>query len=186
MLEVVWPTPAPPSVFRADGRAVTAPTERLHRRAQARHERIKAWRLSPGVEARQALRGVPLTGAIPRIAARGVLTRVANPRPRMNDLGPAPSTSARASADARAASGRPGISPVRRALVARAWVSRNPANVSRHLPRRLERLPLQLSPVIFSSQALGEFYNQTAPDSGHKKCRAFSHTSGHAAHSQGD
>jgi transposase len=102
--EVMWPTPAPPSVFQADGQAVTEPTERLHRRAPARHEHVKAWRLSPGVEARQALRGVPLTGAIPRIAARGVLTRVANPRPRMNDLGLTPSASARASADARAAS----------------------------------------------------------------------------------
>jgi hypothetical protein len=79
-----------------------------------------------------------------------------------------------------------GHTPARRALVAGAWAFRNPANVSRHLPRRLEKLPLQLSPVIFSSQASGEFYNQTAPDSGHKKCRAFSHTSGHAAHSQGD
>ena len=107
--EVVWPISAPPCAFHADGRAVTAATERLHRRAPARHEHVKAWRLSPGVEVRQALRGVPLTRAIPRIAARGVLTRVANPRPRMNDLGLTLSASARASADAMAASRRLGI-----------------------------------------------------------------------------
>ena len=63
--EVVCPTPAQHIVFHEYVRAVTAHTERLHRLEQARHEHVKAWRLSPGMEARQALPGVPLTGLSP-------------------------------------------------------------------------------------------------------------------------
>src|SRR6266850_3114803 len=55
---VVCPTPAPPSVWPAEGRAVHAPTARLPRLAPALHEHVHAWRLHPVVEALHAWHGV--------------------------------------------------------------------------------------------------------------------------------
>jgi transposase len=88
---VVCPPPAPQMVFQADVRAVTDHPERLQRLDQARHAPGNTWRLAPGVEARQALRGVPCTVAVTIVAARGDLTRVDTPRQRMSDLGLTPS-----------------------------------------------------------------------------------------------
>ena len=72
-----------------------AHTARLQRLAPARHAHGNAWRLSPVVEALQALRGGPLTGAVTRLAALGDLPCVDHPRPRRYDLGLTPSVSAR-------------------------------------------------------------------------------------------
>src|SRR5262245_20087150 len=44
---VVWPTPAPPRVVPADGRAGPEPSARCQRRAQARHAPGHAWRGPP-------------------------------------------------------------------------------------------------------------------------------------------
>src|SRR5262249_50305796 len=85
--EVVCPTPAQQTVFQADVRAITAPTERLQRLEQALHDQVQTWRLAPGVEALQALRGVQCTGAVTAIAALGDLTRFENPRQLMRSLG---------------------------------------------------------------------------------------------------
>jgi transposase len=49
------------------------------------------WRVSPVVEALQALRGVPCTVAVTTVAERGDLTRVDHPRHLMDDLGLTPS-----------------------------------------------------------------------------------------------
>jgi transposase len=54
---VVCPPPVQHIVFQADLRAVSDHRTRLHRLAQELHEHVTAWRLSPVVEARQALRG---------------------------------------------------------------------------------------------------------------------------------
>src|SRR5262249_16926757 len=59
--EVVCPTPAQQSVFQEYVRAVQEHTERLQRLEHELHEHVKAWRLSPVVEALQALRGVQCT-----------------------------------------------------------------------------------------------------------------------------
>jgi hypothetical protein len=74
---------------------VPAHTARLQRLAPARHAHGNAWRLSPIVEALQALRGGPLTGAVTRLAALVDLPCVDHPRPRRHDLGLTPSVSAR-------------------------------------------------------------------------------------------
>jgi len=78
--EVVCPTPAQHMVFQEYVRAVTEHTERLGRLAQALQEQSKAWRLSPVVEALQALRGVPCTVAVITVAELGDLTRFDTPR----------------------------------------------------------------------------------------------------------
>jgi transposase len=55
--EVVCPTPAPQRVFHEDLRAVPDHTARLARLAQERTDPGQPWRLAPGVDALQALRG---------------------------------------------------------------------------------------------------------------------------------
>jgi len=61
-------------------RAINDQTAWLQRLAQARQERVKAWRLTPVVAALQALRGVPFTVAVTTVAALGDLTRFEHPR----------------------------------------------------------------------------------------------------------
>ena len=119
--ERVGPTPAPPSVLQADGRAVTAPPERLRRLAPALQARVKAWRLPPVVAARQALRGVPCPGAVTTGAARGDLPRFATPRARMTCLGRMPSDYSPGERRRHGAMTQAGHTQARRALVAGAW-----------------------------------------------------------------
>jgi transposase len=85
--EVICATPAHQIVFQADGRAVTEHPERLERLEQELQEQTKTWRLCPGVEALQALRGVQCTVAVTTVAELGDLTRVDHPRPLMQCLG---------------------------------------------------------------------------------------------------
>ena len=91
----VCPTPAPHIVLQAYVRAVNIHTERRQRLAQERQEQVQSWRLHPVVEALQALRGVQCTVAVTPVAvtpvaALGDLTRVENPRARMQCLGRIP------------------------------------------------------------------------------------------------
>jgi transposase len=83
----VCATAAPPIVFQAYVRAVTAHTARLQRLDQARQGQVNSWRLQPVVEALEGLRGVQCSVAVTMVAARGALTRVEHPRPVMPSLG---------------------------------------------------------------------------------------------------
>jgi transposase len=139
--EVVWPTPAQPSVFHAEVRAGTEHTERRQRLAQARHEHVNTWRLSPVVEALQALRGVQWTVAITPIAERGDLTRFDNPRPLLKDPGLLPSDYASGARRRQGSITNAGNTHARRALLEGAWADRDPAHVSRHLQLRLAQPP---------------------------------------------
>jgi transposase len=64
--EVVCPTPAPPSVCQADGRAVNAPPARRRRVAPARHVPVASRRVPPVAAALQARRGGPAPWRSPR------------------------------------------------------------------------------------------------------------------------
>jgi transposase len=146
------PPPAQPSVFPADVQPVTAQTERLGRLALARHAQGNTWRCAPGVEALQALRGVPCTVAVTTGAARGDLPRVETPRQRMPSLGLTPSAYARGARRQQGSSTKTGHAPARRALVAGAWASRYPATSSRHRQRRLEKLPTAIQAIRWKAQ----------------------------------
>jgi transposase len=89
--EGVGPTPAQPMVFQAYVRAVNAPTARLGRLERALQDQVQSWRVSPVVEALQAVRGVQFTVAVTTVAALGDLTRFDHPRPLMKCLGLIPS-----------------------------------------------------------------------------------------------
>ena len=150
--EVVCPTPAPPIVFHASVRAVTAHTARLQRLAQARREQVTAWRLGPVVDAWHALRGVQLAVAVTPVAALGDLTRFENPRQRMHDLGLTPSEYASGEPRRQGGITQTGPTHARRALVEGAWASRSPAKGSRHLPLRLAKLPKPIQDVRWKAQ----------------------------------
>jgi transposase len=78
--EVVCPTPAQQIVFQEYLRAVSEHTERLQRLEQELTDQGQTWRLAPGVDALQALRGVQFTTAVTTVAELGDLTRFDNPR----------------------------------------------------------------------------------------------------------
>jgi transposase len=77
---VVCPTPAQQIVFQEYLRAVSEHTERLQRLEQELTDQGQTWRLAPGVDALQALRGVQFTTAVTTVAELGDLTRFDNPR----------------------------------------------------------------------------------------------------------
>jgi transposase len=86
------------------------------------------------------------------VAKRGDLTRVENPRQRMPDLGLTPSASASGGRRQQGSLTKTGHTHARRALVEGAWASRYPAKVSRHLHRRLEKLPTAIQAISGKAQ----------------------------------
>jgi hypothetical protein len=116
-------------------------TEGLQRREPERHEHGHPWRLAPVVEAVQAWRGVPCTVAVTLVAARGAVPRCASPRELMQCLDLGPSASSSGEQRRQGALPTAGNTHARRVLVEGAWAARSPAQVSRHVPLRLETHP---------------------------------------------
>ena len=133
LADVVCPTPAQQIVFQEYLRAVTEQHERLERLERELHAQVKSWRLSPVVEAIQALRGVELTGAVILIAELGDLTRFDHPGSLMNYLGLTPSEYTTGPRRRQGGITKAGNTHARRALVEGAWAYRYPAKISRHL-----------------------------------------------------
>jgi transposase len=141
MSEVVCQTPAQQLVFQAYVRAVTEHPERLQRLEQDLHDQVQAWRLSPVVEALQALRGVQFIVAVTTVAEMGDLTRFDNPRALMKFLGLTPSAYSSGERRRQGSLTQAGNTHARPALVEGAWAYRYPANVSRPLQLCLESQP---------------------------------------------
>jgi transposase len=133
-------------------RAVSEHHERLQRLEQALHEHVKAWRLSPVVEALQALRGVQCTVAVPLVADMGDLPRFESPRELMKFLGLIPSEHASGEQRRQGSITKAGNTPARRVLVEGAWAYRYPAKVSRHLQLRLEKQPKIIQDISWKAQ----------------------------------
>jgi transposase len=149
---VVCATPAQHLVFQEYVRAVNEPTERLPRLEHELHEQVRTWRLQPVVEALQALRGVQFTVAVTIVADLGDLTRFDNPRQLMSYLGRTPSASSSGQRRCQGSITKTGNSHARRVLVEGAWAYRYPANVSRHLRLRLEKLPKAVQDSSWKAQ----------------------------------
>jgi transposase len=150
--EVVCPTPAQQMVFQEYVQTVTEQTERLGRLELALHEQVHTWRFQPVVEAFQALRGVQCTVAVTTVAELGDLTRFENPRQRMHSLGRTPSEYSSGARRQQGSMTKTGHTHARRALVEGAWAYRYPANVSRHLQLRLEKLPQAIQAISWKAQ----------------------------------
>jgi transposase len=149
---VVCPTPAQHMVLQEYVQTVTAQTARLGRLALERHEQGPTWRLSPVVEALQALRGVPGTVAVPTGADLGDLTRCDQPRQLLHSLGLTPSEYASGGRRQQGSMTKTGNTHARRALVDGAWAYRYPATVRRHLHLRLEQLPTAIQASSWKAQ----------------------------------
>jgi transposase len=141
LAEVVCPTPAQQIVFQEYVRAVSEHPERLQHLEQELHEHVNAGRLSPVVEALQALRGVHCTVAVTLVAEMGDLTRFESPRELMKCMGLIPSEHSAGEQRRQGSITKAGNTHARRVLVEGAWAYRYPAKVSRHLPLRLETPP---------------------------------------------
>jgi transposase len=113
---------------------------------------VHTWRLSPVVEALQALRGVQCTVAVTMVAALGDLTRCETPRPLMHYLGLTPAEYASGGRRQQGSMTKTGNTHARRALVEGAWAYRYPAKVSRHLQLRLEKLPTAIQAISWKAQ----------------------------------
>jgi transposase len=110
------------------------------------------WRLAPVVNALQALRGGQGTVAVTTGAERGDLTRCEPPRQLRHSLGVTPAEDSTGERRRQGGITKTGNSHARRALVAGAWASRYPAKVSRHLQRRLEKVPTPLQDMSGKAQ----------------------------------
>jgi transposase len=150
--EVVCPTPTHHMVFQAYVRAVQEHTARRQRLEQARREHVHAWRLSPVVEALQALRGVQCTVAVTLIAEMGDLTRFDTPRELMPFLGLTPSEYSSGAQRRQGSMTQAGNTHARRVLVEGAWASRYPAKVSRHVQLRLATQPKIIQDISWKAQ----------------------------------
>jgi transposase len=150
--EGVCPTPAQQIVCQEYVRAVTEQTERLTRLAPALHTQVQTWRLAPVVDALQALRGGQFTVAVTTGAELGDLTRFDNPRQLMHYLGLTPSESSTGERRRQGGITTTGTTHARRALVEGAWAYRDPAQASRHLQLRLEKLPKPIQDLRWKAQ----------------------------------
>jgi transposase len=150
--EVSCDTPAPHMVCQEYVRAVTEHAERLQRLVRERRAQAGTWRVSPVVEALQALRGVPFTVAVTTVAELGDLTRFDHPRPLMAYRGLTPAEYSRGARRRQGSLTTAGHAHARRALVEGAWAYRDPANVSRHLPLRLENHPQVIQDISWTAQ----------------------------------
>jgi transposase len=149
---VACQTPARQLVFQAYVRAGPEHTARLQRLAQELHDQVNAWRLQPGADALQALRGVPCTAAATLAAELGDLTRCDHPREPMTCLGPIPAASSTGERRRQGSLTTAGHRPARRVMVEGAWAPRHPADVSRHLPLRLATRPRVIQDSSWNAQ----------------------------------
>jgi transposase len=149
---VVCPTPAQQIVFQEYVRAVNEQTERRQRLEHELQEQVKSWRLTPVVEALQALRGVQFTVAVTTVAELGDLTRFEHPRQLMGYLGLTPSESSSGERRRQGSITKAGNTHARRALVEGAWAYRYPAKVSRPLQLRLENQPKAIQDISWKAQ----------------------------------
>jgi transposase len=150
--EVVCPTPVQHIVFQEYVRAVSEHSERLQRLEHELLEHVQAWRLSPVVEALQALRGVQFTVAVTLVAEMGDLTRFESPRELMKFLGLIPSESSSGAQRRQGSITKAGNTHARRVLVEGAWAYRYPATVSRHWQLRLEKQPKVIQASSWQAQ----------------------------------
>ena len=150
--KVACPTPAQQIVFEEYVRAIDEQVQRVDRIEQHLREVAPSWRLSPVVEALQALRGVQQITALTIVAELGDITRFDSPRQLAAFVGVIPSEYS--SGDSRRQGGitKAGNSNARRALVEGSWAYRFPAKVSPHIRKRLERLPQPIQDIAWKAQ----------------------------------
>lgn len=152
LARVVCPTPAQQIVFQESLHAVDEQVERLARLERELVEIAPSWRLSPVVEAVQALRGVQFLVAITVVAELGDLTRFTNPRQLAAFVGLIPSEHSSGTTRRQGGITKTGNGRARRVLVEAAWAYRFKAKVSEEIRMRLEKLPAPIQAISWKAQ----------------------------------
>jgi len=152
LARVVCPTPAQQIVFQEYLRAVTEVADRLKRLEAELREHSSSWRLSPLVEAYQALRGVQDTVAITTAAELGDITRFNTPRQLAAFVGLVPSEHSSGPSRRQGSITKSGNGHARRVLIEGAWAYRHPAKVSEAMQKRLQRLPKNIQDIAWKAQ----------------------------------
>lgn len=152
LARVTCPTPAQQIVFQEYLHAITETSQRLKRLEAQLREHSASWRLSPLVDAFQALRGVQDTVAITTVAELGDITRFDNPRQLAAFVGLVPSVHASGPSRRLGSITKAGNPHARRVLVEGAWAYRHPAKVSEAIRKRLEGLPKNIQDIAWKAQ----------------------------------
>lgn len=152
LASVSCPTPAQKIVYQEYLRAVTDHMERLARIEEATKEMLPSWRLSPVVEAIQALRGVKEIVAVTSVAELGDITRFDNPRQLMAYLGLTPSEYSSGEKRRQGGITKTGNGHARKAIVEGAWAYRFPAKISPDMRKRQEHLPKVIQDIAWKAQ----------------------------------
>ena len=150
--EVVCPTPAQQIVYQEYLRAVTQHYERLGRLEAELHQQVKGWRLSPLVEAYQAMRGVQFHVAATTAAELGDIRRFDKPPQLMAFVSLHPSEDSSGPRHRKGGIAKTGNLYARTALIEGAWSYRYPAKVSRQIQERQEALSPAIRDISWKAQ----------------------------------
>ncbi len=152
LAKVVCPTPAQQVVYQELVHAVDEQVARLERLEQHLGELTPPWRLSPVVDALQALRGVQWLVALTVVAELGDLTRFDSPRQLAAFVGLIPSEYSSGASRRQGGITKTGNGRARRALIEAAWAYRYPAKVSEQIRKRLETIPKPIQDIGWKAQ----------------------------------
>jgi transposase len=150
--DVALPTEAQRIVFQEYVNAITHLMERVQRIQQALQEQVRGWRLTPVVDALQALRGVQFHTAVSIVAELGDITRFDKPRQLMAYVGLHPSEHSSGSTRRQGGIAKTGNAHARRVLVEGAWAYRFAPKVSRQIQVRQEALPESIRNIAWKAQ----------------------------------
>jgi transposase len=152
LAKVICPTPAQQIVFQEAVKAVDEQVDRLARLEAELRDLAPTWRLSPVVQALQALRGVQWLVAITVVAELGDLTRFDSPRQLAAFVGLIPSEYSSGAARRQGGITKAGNGRARRALIEAAWAYRHPAKISQHIQTRIDTLPKPIQAIGWKAQ----------------------------------
>jgi transposase len=152
LADIKLPHPAQQITFQEYVTAIDDAAERVARLTNQIAELLPAWRMSPVVEAMQAMRGVALITAVCVVAEVGDLTRFTNPRQLMAYLGLVPAEHSSGERRRQGAITKAGNSHVRRMLIESAWAYRLPARVTPIIQKRQQGLPKPVRAIAWKAQ----------------------------------
>jgi transposase len=144
--------PAQQIVFQEYVQTVQRDVERLQRLEEALAEQIRGWRLSPLVQALQALRGVRFQVAVTMAAELGDLRRFDAPSELFASLGLHPSEHSSGPSRRQRGIAKTGNAHARRVLIEGAWAYRFRARVSRQIQARQDSLDPSIQEITWKAQ----------------------------------
>lgn len=150
--ELKMPTPAQQIVFQEYVNAINETTDRVQRFTQQMGVLVDSWRMSPVVNALQALRGVSLITAATLIAELGDLNRFDHPGQLMSFIGLVPSENSSGPKKRQGGITKTGNTHARRAITEAAQAYRYPARMSRIIQKRQDGLDKDIRDIAWKCQ----------------------------------